>query len=87
MLCHASLSSDGAFRSFLLQAVIILFEDHVIEIGKNCGLKDGTLWRVLGLCWVVLAIGASFETWTGRLLNHGLWVHDRETDLFGIGPR
>ena len=86
MLCHASFNNDGAFKVFLLQAVIIFVEDHLIELGKKCGLKDGLFWRVVGLCWIVLAVGSSFEDWTGKLLRHGLWIHGREVDIFGIGP-
>jgi hypothetical protein len=87
MLCHASLNEDGAFKSFLLQAVVIFFEDHVIALGKRWGLRDSVFWRGVGLCWTVLAIGWSMEGWTGKLLRHGLWVHDREPDFFGIGPK
>jgi hypothetical protein len=35
----------------------------------------------------VLAVGVSMESWTDLLLEHGLWVHDREVDWFGIGPK
>lgn len=86
MLCHASLKDDQALKVFLFQAVIIFVEDHLIELGKNCGLRDGTFWRVVGFCWILLAVGASFEVWTGKLLRYGLWIHDREVDIFGIGP-
>ncbi|KAJ4988751.1 tat pathway signal sequence [Stagonosporopsis vannaccii] len=86
MLCHASLNDDHAFKVFVLQAVIIFIEDHLIELGKKCGLRGGLLWRVVGFCWVAIAVGASFQVWTGKLLRHGLWVHDREVDIFGIGP-
>ncbi|KAH6618760.1 membrane bound O-acyl transferase family-domain-containing protein [Boeremia exigua] len=87
MLCHASLNDDQAFEVFLFQAIIIFVEDHLIEFGKKCGFRDGMFWRLVGFGWTVLAIGASFERWTGQILGHGIWVHDREVDLFGIGPK
>ncbi|KAJ8106496.1 hypothetical protein OPT61_g9497 [Boeremia exigua] len=87
MLCHASLNDDQAMQVFVYQAVIIFVEDHLIDFGKKCGLRDSVFWRLVGFCWVVLVVGASFESWTGRLLSHGLWVHDRESDFFGIGPK
>lgn len=86
MLCHASLNDDQAIKIFLFQAVIIFVEDHLIEFGRKSGLKDSVFWRTVGFGWVMLAVGASFEVWTGRLLRHGLWIHDREIDIFGIGP-
>lgn len=87
MLCHASFNDNQAMKIFLVQAVIILVEDHVIKLGKKCGCRDVVFWRIVGFAWTVLAIGASFEPWTGELIGHGLWVHDREVDIFGIGPK
>lgn len=87
MLTHASLDDDLAMKAFLSQAVIIFAEDHLIEVGKRCGLKDSIFWRVVGFVWTVFAIGSSLEMWTGKNLGHGLWVHDREVDIFGIGPK
>ena len=87
MLCHACLEDDGASKSFLLQAVLIFLEDHIIALGKSFGLKDSAFWRVVGLCWTVLALGWSMQGWTGKTLRHGLWVHEREVDIFGIGPK
>jgi hypothetical protein len=87
MLYHGSLNDDGAMKVFLAQTLVIFLEDHLISVGKRIGFKDSLLWRLLGFVWTVFVIGASMESWTGSLLKHGLWVHDREVDWFGIGPK
>ncbi|KZM18814.1 uncharacterized protein EKO05_0006641 [Ascochyta rabiei] len=87
MLYHGSFEDDRAIKVFLAQAVIIFFEDHLFEFGKRLGFKDSLFWRLVGLVWTILAVGASMESWTGSLLKYGLWVHEREQDWFGIGPK
>jgi hypothetical protein len=87
MLCHASRQDDDAMRVFMYQAVLIFVEDHAIELGKKCGLRDSRFWRVVGFVWTMLAIGTSLQGWTSKSLGHGLWVHDREKDFFGLGPQ
>ena len=87
MLYHGSFNDDRALKVFLAQAGIIFVEDHLIEFGKRMGFKDSAFWRLIGLVWTVVTIGASMESWTGLLLKHGLWIHDREMDWFGIGPQ
>lgn len=87
MLCHASLEDDSATKAFICQALLIFVEDHVVELGKRCGFRDSFFWRSVGFAWTVLAIGASLQSWTGKSLSHGLWVHDREKDFFGLGPK
>lgn len=87
MLIHRSLEDDGAFAVFIGQAVIIMIEDHIIGLGKRLGFKDSVFWRLLGFVWTVLAIGASTEKWTSKVVGHGMWVHDRKPDYFGIGPK
>ena len=87
MLCHASLEDDHATEVFMYQALLIFMEDHVIALGKRVGLRNSIGWRVVGFAWTVLAIGTSLQSWTSKSLDHGLWVHDREVDLFGLGPK
>jgi hypothetical protein len=87
MLYHGSFNDDRAMRVFVAQAVIIFIEDHMIAFGKRMGFRDSAFWRLVGLAWTVLAVGVSMESWTDLLLEHGLWVHDREVDWFGIGPK
>jgi Membrane bound O-acyl transferase family len=87
MLYHGSFEDGGAMKAFLGQAIIIFVEDHLVEFGKKIGFRDSLFWRLVGFAWTVLAVGASMEGWTGSLLEHGLWVHEREMDLFGIGPK
>jgi hypothetical protein len=86
MFVHRSLNNDGAFAFFLAQAAIIMVEDHVIELGKRLGLKDSKFWRLVGFAWTVFAIGVSSEPWASRVIDNGMWVHDRALDVFGIGP-
>ncbi|KAF1929477.1 uncharacterized protein M421DRAFT_420004 [Didymella exigua CBS 183.55] len=87
MLCHKHLDDDGAMRVFVSQALLIFVEDHVIALAKRCGCRNRWTWRLVGAVWTVGAIGTSLMGWTGRGLGHGLWVHDRERDFFGLGPR
>lgn len=87
MLAHGSFDDDGAMKVFVGQAIIIFVEDHLVKLGKMMGFSDSLFWRLVGFVWAVFAIGASMESWTGRTLSHGMWVHDRETDFFGIGPK
>ena len=87
MLVHRSFEDDAAFRFFLGQAVVIMVEDHVVNFGKSCGLKDSLVWRLIGCVWTIFAIGAGCEQWSGRVIGHGMWIHDREPDWFGIGPK
>ena len=87
MLVHGSREDDGAIAFFVGQATIIMVEDHIIDFGRSLGFTDSRIWRVVGFFWTVLAIGASSEKWTGKLLSHGMWVHERELDFFGIGPK
>jgi hypothetical protein len=86
MLVHRSMEDDNAMRVFLLQGVIIMVEDYVIDFGKRLGLKDSLFWRLVGAVWTVLAIGISLESWIGTQTGHGMWVHPREQDWFGVGP-
>jgi hypothetical protein len=85
-LVHRSMEDDNAMRVFLLQGVIIMVEDYVIDFGKRLGLKDSLFWRLVGAVWTVLAIGISLESWIGTQTGHGMWVHPREQDWFGVGP-
>ncbi|KAF1941963.1 hypothetical protein EJ02DRAFT_503108 [Clathrospora elynae] len=86
MLVHRSFNDDGAFQWLMGQAVVIMVEDHVIDFGKSLGLKDSAFWRVVGFVWTVFAVGAGLEGHVSILTGHGIWVHDRGRDYFGIGP-
>lgn len=87
MLVHRSFEDDTAFTFFFTQAFFIMIEDHIIDFGKSLGFKDSLVWRVVGLFWTVCMIGATCENWTGSVIRHGMWIHDREVDWFGIGPK
>jgi hypothetical protein len=87
MLCHASFNGDYAMKVFICQAIIIFIEDHVVELGKKCGFKDTTFWRLIGFGWTLFALGVSLQDWVSSTLGHGLWKHEREVDWFGIGPK
>lgn len=86
MFAHRSFNDDAAFRFFLGQAAIIMIEDHVIDFGKSLGLKDSAFWRLLGFAWTVVVLGAMSQIWTAPVVDHGMWIHDRGMDVFGIGP-
>lgn len=87
MLCHRSLNDDGGIKFFIGQAIIIFVEDHLIKFGKYIGFVDSVPWRLVGFFWTVVVIGVSIENWLDSLLEHNIWVHSREQDWFGIGPK
>jgi hypothetical protein len=86
MFVHRSFEDDAAFVCFVGQAVVILVEDHAIDLGKRLGFKDSDFWRVVGCAWTVFVIGASMQTWTSSTVGRGIWIHDRTRDVFRIGP-
>jgi hypothetical protein len=86
MLIHRSLQDDAAFAFFMGQAVIIMIEDHIIDFGKSLGLKDTLFWRLVGLAWVFVVMGATLQSWSDRLIDCGMWIHRRQPDWFGLGP-
>jgi hypothetical protein len=86
ILMSGALVNDHAFSFFMWQATLIMFEDHVIDLGKRMGFKDSMFWRVVGFVWAVFAIGASAMNWTGTMVDSGMWVHQRSPDWFGIVP-
>ncbi|KAF2844842.1 hypothetical protein T440DRAFT_502861 [Plenodomus tracheiphilus IPT5] len=87
MLTHGSFNDDASFVCFMLQAVIIIVEDHVIHFGKRLGLKDSWFWRLLGFVWTVSVLGATMEKWVGLVIEHGMWISPRQMDWFKIGPQ
>ncbi|KAF1851785.1 uncharacterized protein K460DRAFT_41305 [Cucurbitaria berberidis CBS 394.84] len=87
MLIHRSFNDDRAYAFFISQAMIIIIEGHFIVLGKHLGLKDSLFWRCIGFFWTVFVIGASFDLVSSRTNAHGMWIHDRERDWFGIGPK
>jgi hypothetical protein len=86
MFVHRSFNNDAAFKFFLGQAVVIMIEDHLVDFGKSLGFKDSAFWRLAGFVWTVFTIGAMSQAWTARVVDHGMWIHDRGIDVFGIGP-
>ncbi|KAH7116819.1 membrane bound O-acyl transferase family-domain-containing protein [Dendryphion nanum] len=88
MLCHRSFDDDdAAFAVFMAQAVAIFIEDHVIEFGKRIGLRDSFTWRSVGYLWVVAWFGLSVIPYTSRGVSHGIWIHNKTHDYFGVGAR
>jgi hypothetical protein len=86
MLVNAALEDDGAMRAFLLQAGVIMVEDHAVMLGKRWGCRDCTGWRVVGFLWTGVVLGVTCEGWVGGMIGRGTWVHDRQRDWFGVGP-
>lgn len=87
MLVHRSLEDDGAWANFLGQALIIMIEDHVIDLGKSLGLRPSIFWKLLGFVWTVFILGATMQVYVGNVIAHGTWVHNRAQDWFSIGPK
>lgn len=86
MFAHGSLEDDGSFEFFMCQALAIMIEDHVIDVGKSFGLKDSRFWRLCGFVWTILALGAGTQRYSSKTITSGMWVHDRVPDWFGLGP-
>jgi hypothetical protein len=87
MLVHKSLDDDAAVLCFFFQATGIMVEDHVIGMGKYMGLKDSTTWRMVGYVWTISWFGLSTIMYTSRIVENGIWIHAKQVDLFGVGPR
>jgi len=87
MLTHKSLDDDAAFVCFMAQAVGIMAEDHIIQFGKSIGLRNSPFWRLVGYIWVVSWFGFSLLPHISASLDSGMWIHNKEVDLFGLGPK
>lgn len=87
MLAHKSWNDDAAVIYFLLQATAIMVEDHVIDFGKYMGLKDSKLWRIVGYIWTISWFGFSTIIYTSGVVESEIWIHAKQVDLFGVGPR
>lgn len=87
MLAHKSFDDDAAVLCFLLQATGIMVEDHVIDLGKYMGLRDSMAWRMVGYVWTISWFGLSTIMYTSRIVEAGIWIHAKQVDLFGVGPR
>ena len=87
MLVHHSFEDDAVIAFFLLQIPAIMLEGYAIETGKRLGLRDSLLWRLTGLAWTVCVLGITGEKWVDKLVSHGLWIHVREVDWFGLAPK
>ncbi|KAF9467766.1 membrane bound O-acyl transferase family-domain-containing protein [Collybia nuda] len=70
--------NGGAFKFFLWQAVAITFEDGVIALGRNAGLKGSApVWRVLGYVWVWTWFAVCFPTWQDPLMSAGMMSEEQ----------
>lgn len=68
--------SGGSFRFFVLQAIAITFEDHVIAFAKNMGLRSER-WRLLGYVYVLAWFTWSVPIWLNAQVAAGLMDTDR----------
>ncbi|KAF2190399.1 hypothetical protein K469DRAFT_623462 [Zopfia rhizophila CBS 207.26] len=87
MLCNRSFEMNHEFAFFIAQAVIIMIEDHTIDFGRYIGLRDSIGWRLIGHVWCIAWVGLSSAPYSSAMISHGLWVHKRGLDVFGIGPQ
>ncbi|KAF2712566.1 hypothetical protein K504DRAFT_426988 [Pleomassaria siparia CBS 279.74] len=88
MLLKKSWSAGNADHvCFFAQAVAIFIEDHVIAIGKSMGFKDSAFWRAVGFVWVVAWFGLSLITYISTSMDNGIWIHEKQWDFFGVGPK
>lgn len=86
MLSHRSLDDDNSFAVFMAQAIAILVEDHVIDLGRYLGFHETWIWKDVGYIWTVLWIGLSFAPYTSAMLGHGIWIHRDTGNFFSLGP-
>ncbi|KAF2740966.1 hypothetical protein EJ04DRAFT_111521 [Polyplosphaeria fusca] len=86
MLATRSMQDDQAFAAFMAQAIAILLEDHVIELGRHLGFRDSPMWRLIGYVWTIVWIGTSMVPYTGSMIDREIWIHDgiMYPDLFGM---
>jgi hypothetical protein len=87
MLSHKSFEDDAALVCFFLQATGIMVEDHVINLGKYMGFKDSMAWRMVGYVWTISWFGLSMMIYTSGIVRNGIWIHAKQVDFFGVGPR
>ena len=52
---------------FLLQAVVITFEDAVIASAARVGLKNRNLYRIIGYIWVYAWFVVSVPMWVDSM--------------------
>lgn len=78
----------GDMRFFLLQAVAIMIEDHVVAFGREVlGIKANRFWKVVGFCWVIVWASWSRRVQYGPKVERGFWVSRQGTDWLGVGTR
>jgi cellulose synthase/poly-beta-1,6-N-acetylglucosamine synthase-like glycosyltransferase len=82
MLCSKSLNDDASLYFFTVQAVVIMFEDHVIALGRYLSLQESPFWHMIGFLWTITAIGFTCRTWVACLIDNGAWVHARKQGSF-----
>lgn len=89
-MAYAAMSSPlpygcGEFRYFLLQAVAIMAEDHIILLGKKCGASENRTWRIIGRMWVLAWLGWSMQDWVNRLIENGMGImQEDQYDTIGL---
>ncbi|ORY07911.1 membrane bound O-acyl transferase family-domain-containing protein [Clohesyomyces aquaticus] len=86
MLANQNFEDYGAFKYFMLQAVVIMIEDHVIDFGQYLGFRDSMFWRIIGYTWTILWFGLATIEYSSGQINRGMWIHKKGPDLFGVGP-
>ncbi|TLD18352.1 membrane bound O-acyl transferase family-domain-containing protein [Venturia nashicola] len=78
----------GDMRFFLLQAIVIMIEDHAIAFGRDVlGIKANRVWKVVGFCWFIIWTSWSRGNWYGPQVENGFWVNRPGTDWLGVGTR
>lgn len=61
----------GEWNFYIGQAAAIMFEDHIIALGKRMGFREGPLWRAVGFVWVVAWFSWSLPWWSGQMIQTG----------------
>ncbi|KAF2872957.1 membrane bound O-acyl transferase family-domain-containing protein [Massariosphaeria phaeospora] len=85
MILH-SWKDANTLPVFMAQALMIMVEDHVIDLGKSAGLRESVFWRIVGHAWTITWFGLSTAPYAAKVVGYGQFVHEKTPDFFGIGP-
>jgi hypothetical protein len=72
------------FRFFILQAVAIFIEDHIIKFARQAGIRDSAGWRGIGYIWTVAWLSYTLKDWIGFHAGIGGLTFAKPLDPFGL---
>ncbi len=70
---------------FWSQAMIIMLEDHIIQLGRALYFKESGFWRFIGFLYTITWFSYSMRGWYGVQTEQGLWLNPEPTDWLQLG--